>query len=84
MADITCYFAMPKSWSDRKKKAKSGQPCTKRPDADNIAKAILDALNGLAYDDDSQIVDLTVRKFWAREGGAMVRLEEVENDEQKS
>ena len=29
---------------------------TKRPDLDNIAKAVLDALNGLAYQDDSQIV----------------------------
>ena len=32
-------------------------------DADNLAKAILDALNGLAYKDDSQIVRLTVEKY---------------------
>ena len=34
----------------------------KKPDTDNIAKAILDALNGLAYYDDAQIVELTVAK----------------------
>ena len=28
---------------------------TKKPDGDNIIKAILDALNGVAYRDDSQI-----------------------------
>ncbi|MEX5590971.1 RusA family crossover junction endodeoxyribonuclease, partial [Pseudomonas urmiensis] len=35
---------------------------TKKPDADNIAKAVTDALNGLAYKDDSQIVILSVYK----------------------
>ena len=40
-----------------------GTPHTKRPDADNVAKAILDALNGHAYNDDSAIALLTVRKY---------------------
>ena len=40
----------------------------KKPDADNIAKAILDALNTLAYDDDAQVVDLHVRKRFCRQG----------------
>ena len=37
----------------------------KRPDADNIAKIVLDALNGIAYKDDSQIVDLSVPKRYS-------------------
>ncbi len=32
-------------------------------DVDNIAKSILDGLNGVAYWDDDQVVDLRVRKF---------------------
>lgn len=36
-----------------------------KPDVDNLAKAILDALNGIAYDDDSQIQNLTVSKRWS-------------------
>lgn len=43
------------------KKVLSAQDVQK-PDADNIAKAVLDALNGVAYGDDSQVVSLTVRK----------------------
>ncbi|HHL2031183.1 RusA family crossover junction endodeoxyribonuclease [Clostridium perfringens] len=35
---------------------------TKKPDADNIAKIILDSLNGIAYKDDSQIIELMVVK----------------------
>ena len=38
---------------------------TKKPDIDNIAKAFLDAMNGVAYKDDSQIVYLTVTKKYA-------------------
>ena len=40
---------------------------TKKPDTDNIAKICLDSLNGIAYPDDSQIVELTVEKWYAKE-----------------
>ena len=33
-----------------------------KPDSDNIAKLVLDALNGVAYEDDSQVVGLVVVK----------------------
>lgn len=36
-----------------------------RPDVDNLAKTLLDALNGVAYNDDAQIVDLRVQKCWS-------------------
>lgn len=38
---------------------------TKKPDFDNIGKVICDALNKIAYRDDSQIVDAQVRKFYS-------------------
>lgn len=38
---------------------------TKKPDSDNIAKIICDSLNGLAYHDDAQIVELTVHKKYS-------------------
>jgi len=41
---------------------------TKKPDADNVAKAALDALTTLgAWHDDSQVCQLVIEKFWARE-----------------
>ena len=40
------------------------KPC-KKPDADNIAKIILDALNGVAYKDDTQVYSLVVIKKYA-------------------
>lgn len=41
-----------------------GKPHTKKPDIDNLCKALLDAL----YKDDSKIWDLRVTKIWGYEG----------------
>lgn len=35
-----------------------------KPDLDNVAKAVLDALNGIAYIDDKQVYSLTCAKFY--------------------
>jgi Holliday junction resolvase RusA-like endonuclease len=37
---------------------------TKKPDGDNIAKAILDSLNAVAYHDDSYVVELVASKYY--------------------
>lgn len=55
---IRASLPLPKS---RPKRVES-EPCTVKPDIDNVAKAVLDALNGIAYEDDSQVVDLRVTK----------------------
>ena len=39
----------------------------KKPDADNIAKVVLDALNGVAYEDDKQVVRVTISKVYSFE-----------------
>lgn len=45
----------------RPKKPKYSQPGC-RPDLDNFAKAVLDAANGIVFQDDGQVVDLVVYK----------------------
>lgn len=42
---------------------------TKKPDLDNLAKAVLDAANGILYHDDSQIYSLTLVKQYVEENG---------------
>ena len=67
MASIVCYFRIPESKSKKKQfDMESGiiRP-TKKPDLDNLAKSVLDALNGLAYSDDSQIVGLEINKYYS-------------------
>lgn len=48
---------------------------TKKPDGDNIAKAILDGLNGVAYDDDCQVVTLRVDKRYVSDNIEEERVE---------
>lgn len=42
---------------------------TKKPDVDNCIKSLMDGLNGVAYDDDSQIVKITATKSYAEQDG---------------
>ena len=50
---------------------------TKKPDVDNIAKIVLDGLNGVAWDDDTQVVDLSVGKYYSEEPRVAVMIEEI-------
>ena len=65
--DILAYYSIPSSTSKIDRELmKTGQiRPTKKPDCDNVVKIICDALNQLAYHDDSQIVDCAVRKFYS-------------------
>lgn len=64
---IETYFKIPKNAkkSDKLKMATNEIRPTKKPDCDNIAKIILDALNGVAYYDDKQVVSLQIEKYYA-------------------
>ena len=64
---INAFFEVPKSKSKRFREAalNGTERPTKKPDADNIVKAIQDALNGLAYKDDAYIVYLACQKFYS-------------------
>ena len=75
-AIIKTFFSIPKSTS--KKKSKLMQEFeirpVKKPDCDNLAKTILDALNGRAFKDDSQVVSLVVEKYYSNEPRVEVEL----------
>jgi Holliday junction resolvase RusA-like endonuclease len=48
-----------------------------KPDVSNLVKFAEDCLNGMAYRDDSQLVEILARKEWADEPGTMVILEAI-------
>lgn len=77
-AKIIAEFSVPKSYSKKKKnELLATGSYTKKPDCDNIAKIILDSLNGLAYKDDSQIAELLVIKKYSEQDRVIVELEEI-------
>ena len=51
---------------------------TARPDIDNLAKMIMDAINDVLYVDDSQVIYLTATKQYGAEDGVHVTLQEID------
>lgn len=71
---------VPSTWSSsRRAAALSGEVHpTGKPDIDNVAKAVLDAMNSVVYVDDAQIVELTSRKAYGPLAGVLVTVETLE------
>ena len=80
---LEIYREIPKSASKKKAKLMEAgllRPITK-PDLDNCVKSVLDGLNQVAFKDDSQIVHMTVDKWYSTMPFARVVIEEIENIE---
>lgn len=76
---IIAEFAVPKGTPKAKREAMLAwniEPM-KKPDIDNIAKIVLDALNGVAYKDDKQVVKIDCCKRYAEEHRLMVKVERI-------
>ena len=75
-AEIKAYYPIPKSVSKKLYTDMETEtyPVDKKPDCDNIAKAVLDSLNNIAYNDDSQIYKLTVEKYYSANSRVEVTL----------
>uniref|UniRef100_UPI00359CAC03 RusA family crossover junction endodeoxyribonuclease n=1 Tax=Thomasclavelia spiroformis TaxID=29348 RepID=UPI00359CAC03 len=76
---ICAYLEVAKSHSKVKKQKMltNELQCTKKPDIDNIVKVVLDALNKVAYQDDTQVVELVAIKRWSNTSKLKVVIEEI-------
>jgi crossover junction endodeoxyribonuclease RusA len=71
---VTLMFCLPQP-----KKPTRQHPTTK-PDLDKLARAILDALTGIAYKDDSQVTQLDAQKVYTfAEPGVYITVTGVNN-----
>ncbi|MBK0415212.1 RusA family crossover junction endodeoxyribonuclease [Chromobacterium haemolyticum] len=77
--EISMFLPVPTSWSKKKQAAAlQGQVYpTKKPDADNVIKAIFDGINGVVWVDDVQACDIVVRKRYADKPGVEVTVREI-------
>lgn len=79
--DILAIFPVPSSWSKKRRTAalQGVEHHVSKPDLDNVAKAALDGINGVVFEDDSQVVELRARKAYGPEPEVKVFIDEVKH-----
>lgn len=73
---VSVLLAVPQSWPRWKRAAAIAQEVapTGKPDADNVLKALKDALNGVVWADDAQVCELWVGKRYAEAPGVLAEV----------
>lgn len=73
---LMVHLPIPASWSRAKREGalKGTVWPVSRPDVDNYAKNVLDALNGVVWADDSAVVSITCTKVYSDDPRAVVRV----------
>jgi Holliday junction resolvase RusA-like endonuclease len=76
---VSIRMAVPKSYSQKRREAclNGLDKPLKKPDWDNVAKSICDAMNGIIYVDDTQIVEAHITKQYAQQAEVVVLVQEV-------
>lgn len=80
---VACLFEWPKSYTKSRRQRCYGNMKDTKPDLDNLVKLVKDALNGIFYDDDSQVCEITATKFFtSQEPCTRVMVEPLFDQEQ--
>lgn len=80
LVEMKIFVSVAASWS-KKKTAEALQGLvmpTKKPDADNVLKAICDGINGIVFKDDVQVVNVSMSKRFGETPGVLVRVVPLE------
>lgn len=72
---VRAVYLVPASWSKRKRAAAYWK--ASKPDADNVAKIIKDAISTIVFCDDAQVASLTVTKTYGPTAFVDVRVERL-------
>jgi Holliday junction resolvase RusA-like endonuclease len=62
---VGCWCPMPKSFTKAQRQAALAGEIWPKGDTDNFAKSVLDSLNGIVWNDDEQITQLTATKRYS-------------------
>ena len=73
---VGAVFTIPASWSKKRQTEAVNGPVTKRPDLDNVVKAIKDGSNGVLWRDDCQVAALIACKTFGEIPGVWVCVED--------
>lgn len=80
LVEMKIIVSVAQSWSKKKTAAAlvGDVMPTKKPDADNVLKAICDGINGIVFKDDVQVVNVSMSKRFGEKPGVTVRVVPLE------
>lgn len=64
---VLAQFEIPKSWPKKRREAATrGEVSPGKPDIDNVVKIVLDSINGVVFNDDSQVHRIVATKKYGQ------------------
>ena len=83
--DMIAFIRIPKSMPKKNiQKALSGEiRPLRKPDLDNVAKAVLDAMNSVVFRDDKDVTQMTIRRYYGDKPKVSVRVRWEEKEERR-
>ena len=77
--EVTAYLPIPKSATKAQMAGMEEKRIlpSRKPDVDNIEKAVLDALNGVAYKEDARVCRTSCAKFYGAEPRVEITMKDV-------
>jgi Holliday junction resolvase RusA-like endonuclease len=72
---VSAVFEPPKSWSRLERAKAMDGPHIIKPDIDNLAKAAMDACNGIVWVDDCQVCELSASKRYGEKAMVVITVE---------
>lgn len=78
--ELDMFFQVPKSYNKKRRFncLSNIEKPAKKPDIDNVLKNILDSLNGYAYNDDIQVIEVVCKKYYTEEEDyVMITIKEI-------
>lgn len=79
--DISFYLKIPKSTSKAKRKQMLNGKIKhiKKPDVDNLVRPIFNALAKIVYNDDSQLCNVNISKYYSDNPRIVVKISDLED-----
>lgn len=77
VVNVIFYMPIPNSWTKKQKTEAPGEYHTSKPDIDNLVKGLFDAVNGILWADDKQVVRVNATKVYGEKPGFLMEVEEI-------
>ena len=77
---VYIHRAIPKSASKKRRAQIDMTWCSAKPDIDNVFKSVMDALNGSAWHDDTQVARISGGRWWSQDSYTVICIQSLQEE----